>query len=519
MDQARIDDWVAVAVALGMGTGAAPLGDPGTLVGARSGLRNLSGIVVEAIDGAGGRWDRSVTAVLSARWSRPDPTVEDPSGGFDHQERYRHMRTAWHLVEGAPGRVPRGERAVVARALARAWGCVHHLRADPGHVLVGGTDPFAGLPGPADVAEADVTTVTIAFPRRLRPGSRIRVAVEGHLPVERVEASEAPVAARLANDRGDVVVVRRVGTLLYRPVLAPGGWEPVRMGRFVEACGTGEPWLDAPHLPQGAGRGRCPMPLDDLASPVTGGARHAEHDASAVARCRDRAGRLLIVDGVVHRRCDAPTIGLARHVGRTLPRGGLRLGWRLGNLTQFDDMGTYAPEAATLSWAGPGASCDLPGFWPPVPLARLDAALGWVASLGKAAREAVLVDLYRHATHPPTFEVVDPALLPDGVDEMLRAAAAWQPLVRDDGRPTAADDGVAAVSAALRAILEGDGRPAEREMRGLVAAARRAGSAGSRHHLERSTRVLLGETLALVRDVIAEPGPDADDDMLAGFSP
>ncbi len=173
----------------------------------------------------------------------------------------------------------------------------------------------AAAPGPEVAATGPVRFAYVSMEavrgrRNPRP-----VARQGHVGLVPVPGCDAPVVARLlvepaAGRAGGEVALRRHGDAWLRPVLAPGGWEPLDETGFRHACASGASWVDDPFATR-AGTGPRLGVADVAAPPGTGApqghpAKVAAQAGDAMQACLRRAGTLFIVDGVVHRTTGAP---------------------------------------------------------------------------------------------------------------------------------------------------------------------------------------------------------------------
>ncbi len=163
-------------------------------------------------------------------------------------------------------------------------------------------------------------------------------AAAGETYLGEVASEAAPVVCSLPAP-GGTLSVRRHGTSWLRPVLSPGSWDPVDVATFSRAAASGEAWVDSPFLPA-TPRGRPALAMWD----------HAEHrtptfpENARIDVARDavlvRAGRLVVVDGVVHRGCGEPMVDLR------VRGGALVVGWTLDGLSEGSNPDTLRGEDA-----------------------------------------------------------------------------------------------------------------------------------------------------------------------------
>ncbi len=318
-----------------------------------------------ALDASGLVWDAEVNATWHKGRFRSPVTERDVHVAGPDGRRMKALRAAWRVTSGDAASVPRSERAVVARALGEA--SVPDGAADPP-----GT-PSEGLPPSMD----GPVTVTFRFVRQLRPKAHVLVDGFGTAVIEPVDASDAPVVARLRTLDGHAVEVRRMGDTFLRPVLAPGSWEALDLDGFRRASREGEAWADDPFRVPCGRDGADVMAHDDLVTPgAAKGRSGATLDGEAASRARGHAGRLFAVGGVVHRECPEPTLSkVLLTVGRYghMVERQATLGWRIGDQVDLassqDHMRPsphkpmWVPTRTSEGYVQPGW-CELPaGEW------------------------------------------------------------------------------------------------------------------------------------------------------------
>ncbi len=208
--------------------------------------------------------------------------------------------------------------------------------------------PFEGAIEPS-FRESTDTPVGFAFPWRpspVRSAGRLGMAT-AHAPLTTIDPDDVPVACSLWTPQGRLEA-RRLGTRWLRPVLLPGSWHPADVAGFRAAASSGRAWRDNPFLPR---TGRCSPTFDlgDLAASrviARGDERRVEVARDA---CLSRAGRLLVVDGVVHKVTEAPRAGLGTaFVGGAEMTGPM---WAMGDLHSTDSMDTLGHlEPPGASW-------------------------------------------------------------------------------------------------------------------------------------------------------------------------
>ena len=206
-----------------------------------------------------------------------------------------------------------------------------------------------------------------AFPWSVGMAADYPVAVHAGMAmaaVGSVEAREAPVSVRLRLPAGGWLPVRRHGEEWLRPVLAPDGRSTVGFAEYAALVAEAPSWADNPFLPRNKGR-MTPLGLADLvteAPPPTpaysfGIGRRNGHEAAA----RDAAGRIVLLDGVVHRMTCEPMLVL---VG--MRDGRHRASWALGDdLSGTDCLDPILGDRGGLDvtrdrWASRDACLSLP---------------------------------------------------------------------------------------------------------------------------------------------------------------
>jgi hypothetical protein len=174
-----------------------------------------------------------------------------------------------------------------------------------------------------------------------------RVYASGTVALDRVDAAEAPVFATLATPGGGAFDLRRIDGATFRPVFSPGGWTPATEDEFRAAAADGGAWRDNPLLERPKGT-NCALGVRDVAmapKKTREGDNAAQADSETA--CLARAGRLVVVDGVVHRRTAEPVLEIvATEIKPDEARAGSltrhQLAWRLGSdLSMTDRQETF----------------------------------------------------------------------------------------------------------------------------------------------------------------------------------
>jgi hypothetical protein len=315
--------------------------------------------------------------------------------------------------------------------------------------------------------------------------------------LDRVDADDAPVFAALATDDGGSLALRRIDGEPYRPILAPGAWRPVGEAEFRAAVRDGVAMRDNPfrHKPSASASAMAVDELSALAETSFAGTP-AEADA-ALARTA-MAGRLVVVDGIVHRRTVEPTVEIVatdetlrlKHYDQEVGRR-WRLAWKLGDdLAQTDPQSAVArPSGRRPFWelspldkerGDPAYEGGRPGLsWP---LARMSEALDVFAAMAaydtehrlrpRIAESGTRVDGERgrvvEDSRPPCAALEPAAEDPVGALAALEESGALGRLCEevDEGTmsnacaslraavETGADDELAAAAVALNALLD-----------------------------------------------------------------
>ena len=410
MDDGIKGDWLDVAMAMYQGW--TRYGDE--VAGRR--LRGLLPRVVAALDASHGRWDATVSAGLAAAWVRPLRDHMGDRAQHAHEVEVRCLRTAWAIASGNLADVPRGERG---RVIAFLEGNVSRLD----------RWLFDDLPPPPAVARPVAGSVSLPFvlARPASATSRAYVAVSGHVVVAEVAGEDAPVVATLLGEEGGEVRLRVVDGRCLRPVLAPNSWEPATLDRFAEAAASGEAWADNPWVPAAVAAERG-LAVADVARPRGRMTRaDAAADEAFVAAAHARAGALVLMDGIVHRPCDPPTVavGVLRRMQSNPLHPGLRMGWDVGNLNQFSRQETLGPLGPVVDRDGGAGFFPFPAYRPDIPVGDAASAEALVVSLRDRAEVIGKRHLVQHALRPPKARVHDAALLPDPFEIGLGRLVAW----------------------------------------------------------------------------------------------
>ncbi len=290
------------------------------------------------------------------------------------------------------------------------------------------------------VTAADTATFLYAW-RGRRPRSRVTQGVyvgSSTVPLGRVAAAEAPIVARLSWPGGGTLDLRCHSGVLLRPVLAPGSTRPIDLGGFLEAAGRGAPWADSPFAHR-QGDHHVLLGPSDYAGPQP--SLPAPGDAEAMRRAADdaqaRAGTLVVIDGIVHRATEPPSLYLRSadapgtiegeiHVSRV----DVSIAWEFPDgLDMHDDQRTItrkSPDHRRHYLDGHRDSGDLafpPGFG-----ADLESlAADWIGNVEPT-------DWHRPTYRPGVpCEVLDPSAFPSLEGAALTALEGFEAQFGDEG--------------------------------------------------------------------------------------
>ncbi len=279
--------------------------------------------------------------------------------------------------------------------------------------------------------------------RGRKPRSPITQGVyraDGSAPLEVVEARRAPVVATLDMPGADALALRSVEGTLFRPVLSPGSSKPIGVGEFLHAAAVGLAWVDNPfcvsqdawHLAMGPVEYAGPPPVKGLAG---NGEAYRQAAEAALAG----AGRLAVIDGVVHRSTTPPSL-YVRSVDREKrdESGAIEMGrWLDVDLAwEFDDgLHMHRDDRTFGRKDGRLEGRYLEGHkrdaeWS-VPLTRggeMDVLLAeWLGG------DPVANGMWAQATHRPGVPcaIVDAAAFPRAPDFALCALGLWDRLYGD----------------------------------------------------------------------------------------
>ncbi len=286
-----------------------------------------------ALPVAGAPWTDDATRALveAADGTAPTLSTIGSHAGADVLATASALRIAQAAIRDRPGDILGADEARVLAEAAAAPALKPAIAAAAAD-LAGRATP---VPQAAAVLDVRPSLFNAAFSWDRREGrSRGHArATSSGVEVYLGEPADpyAPVALRLATPGGGWLDVRCVDGKLMRPVLSPGTWEPAGVAAFVDAATAGVPWADNPFAPRSAD-----MPLTGVRDVATPEARPRPYDEDrkrAMDAATFAAGRLRVVDGVVH--CPAGHL-------RVLPiRSDAitpRYGWRTGTLTCLDGM-------------------------------------------------------------------------------------------------------------------------------------------------------------------------------------
>ena len=374
----------------------------------------------------GGAWTPATAAALAGNKKLPVKVDARTEGILRSTNALvlKAVRLAHALVNEDPSGIGTAEIRWMADALSGTF-----LVGAAQGMLDGRVD--AGHPEPGDA-------VPFAFPfRHVRPRSRVTQAIHlghGMALLERLSAGDAPVVARLSSPLGPDLEVRAFEGTVFRPVLAPGRWEPVTPSEFAAAAAAGIAWVDSPFGPP-VGDSEVILAPADYAGPLPAQPDAAVAGAEAATVALARAGRLAVIDGVVHRSTQPPVLRVdVRDRWTPNDRGGhlgeefeLSLSWEFP-----DGLGMHV-EQGTLArpWT---AGRDY--------LENISSAARLPATLGDAL-DLALADLVAHPdpdqdgtrTHVPgnPVAVLDPAPFDEPWAMIDAAVAKLRDETRADG--------------------------------------------------------------------------------------
>ncbi len=325
---------------------------------ARHAFEHVLGIAEAALDATSGSWEGARPLVAAKlNWLQGDDAVAFPT--HRHATRLKCIELAWRLQAGDNASLSACELEFLLAAMPDTPTRRSLSRRDRPRAIGDAMRPGA------------VATLAFAFAHKV-PGIAGLSGGRGDAVVECIPADEAPVAIELSNADSGAMRFRVHDGILYRPVLAPGSTRGCSLEEFVDAAGTGLPWVDNPFLPRRSRQSlRAGGTVLGVADAV--GARKgppAAVTAAGAAACLARAGRLIVVDGVVHRDTALPTVHLVRHHAPSGTRR--RLGWALsGVMEDATPQGTLAVEGTREAWSGdPGTEADF--AWLDLPITSLD---------------------------------------------------------------------------------------------------------------------------------------------------
>ena len=183
--------------------------------------------------------------------------------------------------------------------------------------------PAPKVPAPSSemtsvIADGQFTLIETAFasdsqPRANHPRTRLRSSIP--IRIDNIDRDRATVAFRLSAPGSGWLEILDVDGELYRPILAPGCWEPITLDRFASAMREGEAWRDSPTADVQRARHGDIIDvadwLDDYAvdqRPAT--RREATQKAEREGIIRDRCAGLACIGRTVWKRIQEPTLRL-----------------------------------------------------------------------------------------------------------------------------------------------------------------------------------------------------------------
>ena len=320
------------------------------------------------------------------------------------------VRLAHDILSGAPVSGP--DLAAVIRTWDRRHPVARHL--------VGAFRAVAAEARPDAPGAGVAVPAAFAWSAR-KPGSVARERRIGTVPVMLGALGDhARPVLRLVGGDGKPFELLECGGTLFRPVFAPGSWEPLRASRFADAVSGAEAWVDAPHCPPIAGGGVVLAPSDACAPDLVENAGQETARAEAAGAAVARAGRLGICGGVVHREVGAPWLVVDAGTGWDFtwrdPTCDLGLGWAFPDgLASGTDMSTACRDPVPRRRPLDGLSVS-PGLGAHA-LAAVEASV--------AERAGSRDSRFRLSIRPGIpAEVLDPDVFPASVDDILAASRA-----------------------------------------------------------------------------------------------
>ncbi len=408
-------------------------------------LWGAAGYVEGWLKGSDGAWDARVDADVAGMYFRVRPSQE---GGLDTKYDDASVKVV-RALKLAHAVATRGFDRIGRHDAQAVRGFLSGLPQFAAHAAALARD-LDGVRPPRDQGHLVEVPFALAFsPPVLGPTSHVAASrARGVLPVVHVEVDDAPVAVVLATP-GAPLGIRRIGGDFYRPVLAPNAWRTMGVGEFGEALEGRSAWRDNPTVPRSVNASTMFLAVGDMCAAIGHkSSRQVEAAARvAVEAAAARAGRIVVVDGVVHRRTETPRMALVAQLVDDEPQ--VRTAWTTGDLCSWDrqDVGMPIQGLATTWHVDEGL--ELPILPPDV---HDEVVRGWRV----AAKGRVL----------PAPDVVSPAIEMDGQvmgsshDDNLEALGAAVARMDRGPRAGARQD---ALADTLAGILASGGGTADRE--------------------------------------------------------
>lgn len=248
-----------------------------------------------------------------------------------------------------------------------------------------------------------------AFAEGKRSGEEKTFRARTSVALRAVDADETELVASLGLGDGEIDVRFHEGSF-WRPLIEPAAAVPINVERFAELAEGFVSWRENPFIRKSAAhyvlpedRPNAPRFLQSAVSFYASDWRRVEQSMlkQAESDMHAAAGDLLVVDGIVHRRTEAPILLLKTTTIQNRAQRGYRLTWHVPFLEgDDDDMGptTRMPIAGGTAMGSRIPFASVP--WRRFSLVDLDLAREVAETLGRLRRMPVEV-LDGVAVHRP----------------------------------------------------------------------------------------------------------------------